>query len=66
MKPDPSDLAMRDMEAAIEEAAICRVRASQYRQMGFHAYADFLTQNAKGAEKWLIKAGKAYPNRCGA
>ena len=65
-EPDPVDLAMRDMEVAIEEASICRLRASEYRQLGFHAYADELMSNAKGAEKWLIKAGRVYPARCGA
>ena len=64
-KPDPSDLAMRDMDAAIEEAATCRERASQCRQLGFNAYAAALLDNAKGAEKWLVQAGKVYPARCG-
>ena len=64
-EPDPTDLAMRDMEVAIEEAATCRLRASEYRQLGFHAYAGELLANANGAEKWLIQAGKVYPARCG-
>ena len=65
-EPDPTDLAMRDMEVAIEEVATCRLRASEYRQRGFHAYADELMRNAKDAEKWLTKAGRVYPVRCGA
>ena len=60
------DLAMRDMEAAIEEIAACRLSASKYRQAGFVAYADWLSQNAKAAERWLVKAGQAYPRRCDA
>lgn len=58
------DLAMRDMEVAIETVSLCRLRASQWRQLGFHVYADWLLDNAKGAEKWLVKAGNAYPDRC--
>lgn len=64
--PVAEDLAMRDMEAAIHEASICRLRASEYRQLGFRAYADWLQNNARNAEKWLIKAGKHYPARCDA
>lgn len=66
MASDPTDLAMRDMEVAIEEAAACRLRASQYKQLGFHAYTDWLLSNARGAERWLVRAGKVYPARCGA
>ena len=59
------DLAMRDMEAAIEEISACRLEAAQYRQLGmFDAYVTELLRNAKGAERWLLKAGKAYPRRC--
>lgn len=57
---------MRDMEAAIETASICRQRASECRQLGFRAYADWLLENAKGAERWLLKAGKVYPAQCSA
>ena len=66
---------MRDMEVAMETISNCRLAASQYRQMAtasngsriaisLNTYADWLTNNAKEAEKWLVKAGKVYPNRC--
>ena len=60
------DIAMRDMEAAIYEASECRRTASEARQAGFLALAEHLSANAKGAEKWLVKAGRAYPSRCDA
>ena len=60
------DEAMRDMDAAIHEASECRRKASEMKQSGFTAYAEFLFENAKSAEKWLLKAGQAYPSRCGA
>ena len=60
------DDAMRDMEAAIYEAAECRRKASEARQDGYPDYARFLSDNAKGAERWLEKAGRAYPRRCDA
>lgn len=60
------DDAMRDMEAAAHEVSECRRKASEARQAGFHNYAAFLLANAKGAEKWLVKAGAGYPNRCDA
>lgn len=60
----PEDLAMRDMECAIDVAATSRQLASLYRQAGFPALADFHRDNARGAERWLIKAGRAYPLRC--
>jgi hypothetical protein len=62
--PASFDCAMRDMECAIEVAASSRLLASQYRQLGFHALADFHRDNAKGAERWLVKAGQVYPLRC--
>ncbi len=58
------DLAMRDMDCAIEVAASSRLLASQYRQLGFRALADFHRDNAKAVERWLVKAGRAYPLRC--
>lgn len=55
---------MRDMEAAIETISYCRRMASEYRQLGFLALADYHKTNATAAEKWLIHAGKIYPQRC--
>jgi hypothetical protein len=55
---------MRDMDVAIETIANCRLHASRYRQMGFIWYADWLLENARNAERWLVKAGKVYPARC--
>lgn len=60
------DLAMRDIEAAISEVETCRLRASQFRQMGLCGHADSLLDNAKSAEKWLVCAGRIYPSRCSA
>jgi hypothetical protein len=59
-----TDLAMRDMNCAIATIASARQLASEYRQLGFHALADFHRENAIGAERWLVKAGKVYPLRC--
>lgn len=28
------------------------------------SHTDFLLKNAREAEKWLVKAAKAYPERC--
>jgi hypothetical protein len=61
---DTTDLAMRDMDCAIETIASSRRLASEYRQLGFRALADFHRDNANGAERWLLKAGKVYPRRC--
>lgn len=58
------DLAMRDMEAAMDCISGCRLEASRWRQIGFVVWADYLDQNANGAEKWLVRVAKAYPDRC--
>lgn len=58
------DLAMRDMDCAIETIAVSRRLASEYRQAGFASLADFHRDNARYAEQWLVKAGKAYPLCC--
>lgn len=58
------DLAMRDMDVAIETVAASRLAASKYKQSGFLALSDWHRENASGAEKWLIRAGKLYPARC--
>ena len=34
--------------------------------MGFGALADFCLENARAAERWLVKAGRAYPHECDA
>jgi hypothetical protein len=57
------DLALRDMEAAMDTIAASRRAASEYRQMGFKALADYHRDNANGAERWLLRAAKAYPKR---
>lgn len=62
---EPKDLAMRDMDVAIETITESRLAASKYRQLGFLALSDWHRDNARGAEKWLIRAGKLYPARCG-
>jgi hypothetical protein len=62
--PDSIDLAMRDMDGAIETIASSRQLASEYRQLGLHSLADFHRKNTLGAERWLVKAGKVYPIRC--
>jgi len=59
-----TDLAMRAMECASETAQRCRREASEYRQLGFGALASFCADNAKGAERWLVKAAAAYPAEC--
>lgn len=68
MSVEPVDanvgLALRDMDCAIETIARSRRLASEYRQRGLHALADFYRDNANGAERWLIRAGKAHPLRC--
>jgi hypothetical protein len=55
---------MRDMEVAIETIAHSRLWSSRYRQMGFGVLADFHKENARNAEKWLVKASQVYPARC--
>lgn len=60
----PTDLAMRDMDVAQEEIATCRRLASEFRQIGFAAYAKHLSDNVKAAEWWLMKAARCYPKRC--
>lgn len=58
------DLAMRDMEACIYTIAISRRLASEYRQLGLKRLSEHLKDNARAAEKWLVKAGRSYPLRC--
>ncbi len=64
MEP-PHDQAIRDMDAASETIAACRLDASRYRQMGLGVLAGWCLANAKAAERWLVRAAKAYPERCG-
>ena len=46
-------------EAAIETIAACRLEESRIRQLKmFPVYADWLRENAKQAERWLVKKGK--------
>jgi hypothetical protein len=59
-----TDLAMRDMDCAIETIATSRKLASEYRQLGFRVMADFHRDNATAAERWLGKAAKVYPRHC--
>ena len=54
----------RDMETAIQTISMCRLYAPMYRQFGFIHYAEFLLANARRAERWLVKAGEAYPRQC--
>lgn len=61
---EATDLAMRDMDCAIETIALARQLASKYRQLGYDSVADFHQENANGAERWLLKAAKVYPLRC--
>lgn len=63
---ESTDLALRDMDVAMNTISASRLAASQYRQAGFHALADHHRDNANGAERWLLKAAKAYPNRLSA
>ena len=58
------ELAMRDMDIAMETASACRERASELRQLGFGFVADEMIRNARGAERWLVNAAAAYPRRC--
>ena len=44
------------IEVALETASECRIWASRYRQMGFKAYARYLSKNADAAERWVVKA----------
>jgi hypothetical protein len=55
------DHAMAAMGCATETTERCRLLGSEYRQAGFHALADFYRDNAKAAERWLMKAAAAYP-----
>lgn len=49
----------REIDEAMETASRCRLLSSQVRQLGlFDAYADWLRDNAKGAERWAVKAAK--------
>lgn len=59
-----SDLAMRDLEAAADTITACRLKASEYRQMGCDNLAKYLQDNAKTAERWMVSASVAHPNRC--
>ena len=61
-----TDLALRDMEVAMETVAKCRRRSSECRQIGLPDCAHDLLANARAAERWLVKAGRAYPLRCDA
>jgi hypothetical protein len=46
----------RDIDAALETAAACRVEASPIRQTGIFAeYARWLLENARAAERWAVK-----------
>jgi hypothetical protein len=42
----------RDMDAALDTAARCRLEASRLSQMGFKVSAKWHLENAKAAERW--------------
>lgn len=62
----PIDLAMRDMDAAAATIAYCNQATSECRQLGFATLASYHRDNSKAAERWLVKAGQAYPRCCDA
>ncbi len=45
----------KEIDAALETASNCRRDASIMRQLGFAAYAQWLLNNAKQAERWAAK-----------
>lgn len=42
----------------MQTVAACRLEASRQKQIGtFKEYAAWLLENAKAAERWLVKGG---------
>jgi hypothetical protein len=50
-------------EVAADVMGDSRLWASRYKQMGFAALSDFHRDNAKAAERWMIKAANARARR---
>jgi hypothetical protein len=61
---DQSDRAMAAMECAIQTIEASRLQASHLRQIGYTDLAKYYVNNAKAAERWLLQAGKFYPDEC--
>lgn len=45
-------------ECAMDTISACRLDEPKMRKAGFIAYADWLKENAKAAERWLVRKGK--------
>lgn len=60
-----TDFAIRDMDEAMATIEVCRLEASRFRKIGLYVLADELQRTARNAEKWLVRAAKVYPERCG-
>lgn len=45
-------------EEAMNTIAACRLEEPVMRRAGFDAIADYLRDNAKEAERWLVRQGR--------
>jgi hypothetical protein len=51
------DFSLAAQEAAMDTIAACREDEPKIRRAGFAAYADWLKDNARAAERWLVRKG---------